>query len=73
MPPKQPINIKPSHEGKFGDWAKTHGFKTTQEAASAVMANKGKYDPAVVKMANFAHNAAGFKHSKPALSKLMGK
>ena len=73
MPPnKDPINIKPSHKGKFGAWAKGHGFASTQEAASSVMANKAKHPPEVVKMASFAHNAAGFKHSKSATAKLMG-
>lgn len=68
-----PIHIKKSHEGKFTDWAKAHGFASVQEAASHVMANKSKYDASVVKMANFAKNAEGFKHSMPATSRLMGQ
>lgn len=53
-----PIAIKPKNEGKFTRWAKAHGFKTVQEAAKHVMANKARYTPEVVKMANFASNAA---------------
>lgn len=72
MQGSDPINIKPANKGKFGAWASAHGYKSDQAAASAVLANKGKYSPDVVKMANFAHNAQGFKHSKPATAKLMG-
>lgn len=68
-----PIHIKKSHEGKFTDWAKAHGFSSVQAAAAHVMANKGQYSPEVVKMANFAKNAAGFHHNMPSTSKLMGK
>jgi hypothetical protein len=57
------IHIKKSHEGKFTAWAKAHGFKSVQEAAKHVMANKTKYSPDVVKMANFAKNATGFSHT----------
>lgn len=66
------INIKPQNKGKFTAWAQSNGFSDVQAAASHVLANKSKYSPSVVKMANFAHNAKSFKHSKPALSKLMG-
>lgn len=67
-----PIHIKPSHKGRFTAWAKANGFSDVQSAASHVLANKGKYAPSVVKMANFAHNAQGFKHARPALAKLAG-
>lgn len=67
-----PIHIKASHKGRFTAWAKSHGFGSVQEAATAVLANKGKYDASVVKMANFAHNAQGFHHAAPATAKLMG-
>jgi hypothetical protein len=58
---KSGIVIKPQNEGKFTAWAKRHGFKSVSAAASAVLANKGKYSAAVVKMANFARNAKKFK------------
>ena len=57
------INIKPSHEGMFTDWARQHGMSVS-EAASHVLANKSKYSAHVVKMANFARNAKKFKHTK---------
>lgn len=72
MAQQPPIKIKPSAEGSFTSWSKEHGFKTTQAAASAVLANKAKYSPAIVKKANFAHSAGSWSSSKPALSKLMG-
>jgi len=34
-----------------------------QEFASTVLANKDRYSPAMVRKANFAHNAAGWKHA----------
>lgn len=67
------IHIKPSHKGKFTAWATEHGFKSVQEAASAVMANKDKYSPEVVRMANFAKNASGFHHSNLGKLASMGK
>ena len=48
--------IKEKNQGKFTAWAKNNGFKDTCSAASAVMKNKKKYKPAVVKMANYAKN-----------------
>ena len=48
--------IKEKNEGKFTAWAKNNGFKDACSAASAVMKNKKKYKPAVVKMANYANN-----------------
>lgn len=56
------IHIKKSHEGLFRSWASKHGFNSTQEAASHVMAHKDQYDPAVVKRANFAVNFGGKKY-----------
>lgn len=58
-PPKPPIHIKKSHEGKFTDWSKANGFDSVQQAATHVMANRTKYSPEVVAMANFAHNFGG--------------
>lgn len=57
MARKSKIRIKPKNRGKFTRWAKRHGFRSVQSAASHVMANKGKYGPGVVKMANFARNS----------------
>lgn len=56
---KSGIEIKPENEGKFTRWAQARGM-SVQEAASKVMSNKDEYPPAVVKMANFAKNAAGW-------------
>lgn len=55
------IHINPENKGKFSAFAAKHGW-TTQEAARKVMANKGKYSSEVVKRANFARNAAKWKH-----------
>jgi hypothetical protein len=60
-PPEQPIHIKKANEGKFTAWAKNNGFSSVQAAAMHVMANKTKYTPEVVKMANFACNAKSWK------------
>jgi len=48
--------IKEKNQGKFTAWAKKNGFKDACSAASAVMKNKKKYKPAVIKMANYAKN-----------------
>jgi len=60
---KSGIEIKKKNRGKFTRWAKARGMGV-QEAAKKVMANKEKYSPAVVKMANFAKNAAKFKREE---------
>ena len=60
---KSGIEIKPENRGKFTRWAKKRGM-TVPEAAEMVMANKDAYPPSVVKMANFAKNAAGFKKGR---------
>ena len=57
---KSGIEIKKKNEGKFTKWAKARGM-SVQAAASKVMANTDQYPPSVVKMANFAKNAAGWK------------
>ena len=57
---KSGIEIKPENKGKFTAWAKSRGM-SVKEAANKVMANSKRYPPSVVKMANFAKNAAGFK------------
>lgn len=56
---KSGIEIKPENEGKFTRWANVRGM-SVQEAANKVMANTDEYPPAVVKMANFAKNAASW-------------
>lgn len=55
------IHIKPSKKGTFTAAAKKHG-KSVQEFASQVLANKDNYSSTMVKKANFAKNAAGWKH-----------
>ena len=55
------IHIKPENKGKFTTYAKSHG-KGVQEMAAHIMANKENYSPTIVKRANFAKNAAGWKH-----------
>jgi len=57
---KSGIEIKPENKGKFTAWAKARGM-SVQEAARKVMSNKDRYPPSIVKMANFAKNAAKFK------------
>ncbi len=57
---KSGIEIKKENRGKFTKWAKARGMGV-QEAARKVLANKEKYSTEVVKMANFARNAAKFK------------
>lgn len=57
------INIKPSKRGTFTAAATKHG-KSVQGYASQVLANKENYSPAMVKKANFARNAAKWKHEE---------
>lgn len=56
------IYIKPSKRGTFTAAAKKHG-KSVQGFASQVLANKDNYSSAMVKKANFARNAAKWKHA----------
>jgi len=52
-----PIKLKKSNQGKFTAWAKKNmPGKSVCSAASAVMKNTNKFNPSVVKMANFAKN-----------------
>lgn len=55
------IHIKEKNKGKFGAAAKKAGM-STQAYARKVLANKDKYSPTLVKRANFARNAAKWKH-----------
>lgn len=54
------IYIKPSKRGTFTTAAKKRGLGV-QAFANQVMSNKDGYSPAMVKKANFAKNAAGWK------------
>ena len=56
------IHINPKNKGKFSAAAKRAGM-STQQYASHVLANKGKYSSTLVKRANFARNASKWKHS----------
>ena len=60
---KSGIEIKPENKGKFTAWAKARGM-SVQEAAKKVMANKDRYPTRIVKMANFAKNAAGWNKAQ---------
>lgn len=55
------INIKPSKRGTFTKAAKQHGM-SVQGFANRVLRNPSKYSAAMRKKANFAHNAASWKH-----------
>lgn len=57
------IHIKPENRGKFTAWASSRGM-SVPEAASRVMSNTDQYSPGVVRMANFAKNAAGWNKSE---------
>lgn len=57
----RPPVIKKTREGSFTEWAKEHGFKSTDAAAKHVMAHPDKYPPSIVKKANFAKNSAKWK------------
>ena len=57
---KSGIEIKPENKGKFTRWAKARGMSVL-EASRKVMSNPDAYSTSVVKMANFAKNAAGWK------------
>lgn len=58
---QDPIHINPKNRGKFTAEAKSHG-RTVQEEAAADLAPGSKASPAEKKRANFAKNAAGWKH-----------
>lgn len=57
-----PINIKKKNRGKFTESANMAGMGV-QEYARHILANKDKYSSTLVKRANFARNAAGWKHA----------
>lgn len=65
------IEIKPENKGKFTAWAKKRGM-TVKEAYRKVLANKDKYPPSIVKMANFARNASKWKKAQEGIE-LKGK
>lgn len=58
-----PINIKKKNRGKFTESASRAGMGV-QEYARHILANKDKYSSTLVKRANFARNAAGWKHAE---------
>lgn len=55
------IRIKPSKLGTFTKAAKQHGM-SVQGFANKVLKNPSKYSATMRKKANFAHNAASWKH-----------
>ena len=55
------IHIKPSKRGTFTKVAKAHGM-SVQGFANRVLKNPSKYSSAMRKKANFARNAASWKH-----------
>lgn len=55
------IHIKKSKRGTFTKAAKQHGM-SVQSFANKVLKNPYKYSAAMRKKANFAHNAASWKH-----------
>ena len=55
------IHIKPSKRGTFTKAAKQHGM-SVQGFANRVLRNPSKYSASMRKKANFAHNAASWKH-----------
>jgi hypothetical protein len=55
------IHINPANKGKFTASAERAGM-SVQEFARHVLANKEDYSSTQVKRANFARNAAGWKH-----------
>lgn len=55
------IHIKPSKSGTFTKAAKQHGM-SVQGFANKVLKNPSKYSAAMRKKANFARNAASWKH-----------
>tara|TARA_R110000823_G_scaffold11298_24_gene38620 strand:- start:803 stop:4309 length:3507 start_codon:yes stop_codon:yes gene_type:complete len=57
---KSGIEINPENKGKFTRWARSRGMSVS-EAYNKVMSNTKNYSKSVVKMANFAKNAAGWK------------
>ena len=55
------IYIKKSKRGTFTKAAKAHGM-SVQGFANKVLNNPSNYSAAMIKKANFAHNAASWKH-----------
>ena len=55
------IHIKPSKRGTFTKAAKQHGM-SVHGFANKVLRNPSKYSAVMRKKANFAHNAASWKH-----------
>lgn len=64
------IHIKEKNRGKFTEAAQRAG-KSVQAYAAQILANKGNYSPAMVKRANFARNAAKWKHQEGGIEKYL--
>lgn len=62
------IHIKPENRGKFTAAAKRAGMGV-QEYANHILAHKDNYSSTLVKRANFAHNASGWKHEDGGVQK----
>lgn len=60
------IHINPANKGKFTKSASSAGM-STQQFANHVLSNKDRYSPTQVKRANFAKNAAKWKHEQGGL------
>jgi hypothetical protein len=56
------IDIKPSHKGKFHEWAKVP--QGQEIPVSKIKQGEHSPDPSVRKMAQFADNARHFKHGE---------
>lgn len=61
MAARKPIKISPSKKGTFTAAAKKSGMSVQQKAAS-VLKKGSTASPAMKKKANFARNAAKWKH-----------
>lgn len=61
MANKSGIHIKPSHEGRFTEWAHRHGFSSPSAAIGAGLKSP---DPHVREMANFAKVSKTWHHGK---------
>lgn len=64
------IHINPKNKGKFTAAAQRAG-KSVQAYAAQILANKENYSPTLIKRANFARNAAKFKHQSGGIGKYL--
>ena len=61
---KSPIQLDPENEGKFTEKAKRRDM-TVQQFAAYVLAHPEDFPPNTRRQANFARNAAHWKHRSP--------